>query len=180
MDQKKNNKNPALAFCGIMTAISAVLAMLINVLPFNTVFLLALMSLVVCIVTQKSGIFYAFGTVLATSLIMFIVTWQYAALAEYILIFGTFPIIKYLIENKNFAVSIERIIKTVHFAFVSVIFILITVYVFGGAQFWGEWFSKSSIMPYILIIALVILLWIYDIALTRIIYIYNRKFSGRF
>ena len=175
-----NNRNPILSFCGIMTAISAVLALMMNFLPFNTVFLLILMSVVICVVTQKTGALYAFCTALAVSLIMLLVTWQYASVTEYVLLFGTYPIVKYIIESKIKSNRSEKFVKTVYFAFVSVLFMLASAYFFGGAEFWGDWFSKSVIIPYALVAVMIALEWVYDLVLTQIIYIYNRKFGRRF
>ena len=177
---KNSNTNPKLAFSGMMTAVSAVLALMMNFLPFNTIFLLIIMSLLICVVTQKAGVVYALCTAAATSLIMLLLTWQYAAVAEYVLMFGTYPVIKYIIESKINNVKTERTVKTLYFAFASVLFMLAAVYLFGGAEFWGEWFSKSVVIPYLLIVVMVLAAWVFDIVLTQIIYVYNRMFGRRF
>lgn len=174
------NKNPRLTFCGIMTAVSAVLAVLMNFLPFNTVFLLVIMSLVICVVVQKTGTLYALCTAAATSVVMLLVTWRYATVAEYVLLFGTYPAVKFIIEDKIKDAKKEKILKTVYFCFISVLFMLAAVYLFGGVNFFGEWFSKSVLTPYVLIVVTAALAWVYDYILTWVIYVYNRRFGTKF
>ena len=57
---------------------------------------------------------------------------------------------------------------------------LAAVYLFGGAKFFGEWFSKSALTPYALIVVTAALAWVYDYILTWVIYVYNRRFGTKF
>lgn len=173
-------QNPQLAFCGMMASISVLLALMMNVLRSNTLILLLLMSLIICIVTQRVGVIYAFCTAAVTAAIMLLVTWNYAYIMEYVLLFGTYPAIKYILEDKIKSIKTERMIKLLYFFCISVLFMLAAVYLFGGTKLFGEWFSGNVLVPYVLIAAMTALAMLYDIILTRVIYIYNRRFGIKF
>lgn len=173
------NRNNKIAFCGIMAALSVLLAVMMNILQHNTLVLLLIMSLIICIVTQRAGVVFAFCTAAVTCLMMLLVTWNYVYIAEYLLLFGTYPAVKYIMETKIKNIKTERIIKLLYFFCISVLFMVAAVYLFGGAKLFGEWFSKSILTPYALIVAMTALAVLYDIVLTRVIYIYNRRFGAR-
>ena len=180
MNENYNNKNNKIAFSGIMVGITLLLAMLVRIFPFNKMFLLFAMSLIICIVTQKAGILWGLGAFASSSFLIFIFSGRYEIFVGYVLLFGSFPIVKFLIESNTKNQKLEKIIKTVFFALISFAAVYIVEKSFGGASFWGAWYSKSNMMPFVAGIVLIVMEWIYDIILTYAIFFYNKRFNGRF
>lgn len=167
-----------LTFCGIMTAFMCVLGILANVMHFNTLFFLAVTSLIMCVVTQKTGIRYAICTSLATSILLFVFTWNKIIALEYFLFFGTYPVIKYIIESKIRKDNVEKTAKAIFFAFDSAAIVFAAEFVLGGVSFWGDWYS-GGIMNVICFVAVALLEAVYDFMLSYFVYLFNKKFNGR-
>lgn len=175
-DTTTNGKN--LSFCGIMAALSCVLGVAANVMQFSTLFFLAVMSLIMCIVTQKVGIAYAICTSFVTSALLFVFTWNKIIALEYFALFGTYPIIKYAFESKIKSVNTQKFAKTVFFVIDSAIIVLLAELVLGGAAFWGDWYATGWLS--VLCFAVIALLEaVYDVVLSYVIYLFNKKFNGR-
>ncbi len=170
------NKN--LSFCGMMTAVSAVLALLINVLPFNTIFLLILMSLIVCITVQRSGVGYALCTATATALILAFVAGRPDTAIVYALVFGTYPAVKYVIETRVKSVKLGDILKIVYYVLVSAAYTALVFLVLGDIK---EGLEKiHGLVPYVLPVVCVVAMWVYDWVLTRVIWFFNKRFGRYF
>lgn len=170
------NNNKRLAFCGIMTAVSIVLILILNVVEFNTLFILILMSLIISVIMEKYGALWAGMSFVATTLIMLFVTWKYDIVMEYFFIFGSFPVIKYVIENKRMKISKERLIKLGYMFVMSVIFTVAVIKLIGGEAYLGELYNATELMPYIMVVAIVIFWSAYDYILSFVINFYHKKF----
>lgn len=167
-----------LSFCGIMAALISVLGIVANVMQFNTLFFLALMSLIMCIVTQKTGVLYAICTSLATSVLLFVFTWNKMIAVEYFVFFGTYPVIKFIIESKIKNRNAEKLVKVAFFAADSAVIVLLAELVLGGASFWGEWYNGGW-MNTICFVVVALLEVVYDVILSYVIYLFNKRFNGR-
>jgi len=98
------------AYGGILLAINIMLLLLINVIPINTLFLMGLASLPISIVIMewgpKSGVAFYIGCVV----LGFIVMANKAHWILYILTFGLYGIVKYIIEQDR-PIYMEYILK---------------------------------------------------------------------
>ncbi len=171
-----NNKK--LSFCGMMTALSAVLAMLMNVLPFNTLFLLVLMSLIICITVQSSGMVMGLCTAAATTVVMIFVTGRLDVAILYLLVFGTYPVAKYLIESKVKHFRIGDVLKVIYYFAVSSAYAAFVFFMLGDIR--NELKEIHEYLPYAIPLAGTAAMWIYDWVLTKIIWAYNKRFGKYF
>lgn len=98
------------AYGGILLAFNIILLLLINVIPINTLFIMGLASLPISIVIMewgaRSGIAFYVGTIILS----FIVMTNKSQWVLYILTFGSYGIVKYIIEQ-NRPIYIEYILK---------------------------------------------------------------------
>ena len=88
-----------IAYSGILLSLNAIILMLVNIIPTNTLFLLGLASLPIAIVIMeygpKTGIIFYIGSVLLSFMIMA----NKAQWILYIFTFGIYGLIKYIIER---------------------------------------------------------------------------------
>ena len=101
-----------IAYGGILLALNTLILLLLNVIPINTLFLMGLASLPVAIVIMewgaKSGLVFYIGTFILS----FIVMVNKAQWILYVLTFGVYGIIKYLIEQDR-PIYVEYILKLI-------------------------------------------------------------------
>lgn len=154
----RNNKYSGnMSFCGMMTAISVVLVLMMRILPFNKMVLLFGMSLVMCIITQRAGVLWATGSFAVTSFLMFFLTGRYVELLEYFILFGSYPIVKYIIENKIANFKTDKLIKSIYFIVIGCMFFYIADKYLGGEAVLGKWcnggVAKKAFFVAMLVIA---------------------------
>ena len=98
------------AYSGILLSLNIIVLILVNIIPTNTLFLLGLASLPIAIVIMeygpKAGIIFYIGSVLLS----FIIMANKAQWILYILTFGIYGLIKYIIEKDRSFVQ-EYILK---------------------------------------------------------------------
>lgn len=98
------------AYGGILLALNIILLMLVNIVPINTLFLLALASLPVSIVIMewglKSGVAFSIGSII----LGFIFMASKSQWIIYALTFGVYGIVKYFIETDR-PIYMEYILK---------------------------------------------------------------------
>lgn len=167
-----------ISLCGIMTAFVVVLGIMANVLQFNTLFFLVVMSLVMCVVTQKVGVCYALCTSIVSSVLLFVFTLDKVFVLEYLVLFGTYPVVKYAIESNIKNNKVETVVKFLYCIINSVIIVLLSEFVFGGKLFWGDWYVAGW-MSAICFVIIAILEMAYDVFLSYAVYLFNKKFNGR-
>ncbi len=167
-----------ITFCGIMSALMVVLAIAASIMQFSTLFFLVVLSLIMCVVTQRAGAMYGFVTCAVTFGLMFLFSWDKIFAVEFGLIFGSYPVVKFIVESKIKSTKTEKIIKTVYFAVISAVFVLLAELVFGGAAFWGEWYTARW-MGIACGVVLTVMMLVYDAVLSYAIYLFNKKFNGR-
>lgn len=151
-----------IAYSGILLSLNAIILMLVNIIPINTLFLLGLASLPISIVIMeygpKSGIVFYIGSALLSFMIMA----NKAQWVLYIFTFGIYGLIKYIIEKDRSFVQ-EYILKILA-ANILIIFVYLVL--------------KQFI--YIPVNILVILIFeiafiVYDFVYSRFIDYYNNK-----
>jgi hypothetical protein len=140
-----------------------ILLMLINIVPINTLFIMAIASLILSIVIMEFGIKYGVVFYIGVVLLSFLLVVNRFHWIMYISTFGAYGIVKYLAE-KNKSIVLEMILKLV-FANVAVILL----YLF---------FRSFIFIPIniILIIGFEVIFIVYDYMYSRFIREYNLKF----
>lgn len=169
--------NKKLSTCGITAAIVCVLGILAGVFQFNTLFMLIATSLVMCFLTQRVGAGYSLLTALVSSALLFLLTWDKVYAVESAILFSSYPAVKYIIESKITSRTAEYIVKILYFALISIAFVIIAEFFFGGKSFWGEWYNGVITMV-IVSVVLIVAQIVYDILLSYAIYLLNKKFNG--
>ena len=119
-----NNMSRKIAYGGILLALNCIILLLVNIIPINTLFLLGLASLPISIVIMeygpKAGIIFYIGSVLLSFMLMT----NKSQWILYILTFGVYGLIKYLIEQNRSFIQ-EYIMKLI----VANILIVITYFI---------------------------------------------------
>ena len=98
------------AYGGILLAINMILLLLINVIPINTLFIMGLASLPISIVIMEWGPKSGVAFYIASVVLGFIVMANKTHWILYILTFGLYGIVKYMIEQDR-SVYIEYLLK---------------------------------------------------------------------
>ncbi|HSQ88984.1 hypothetical protein [Romboutsia sp.] len=95
---------------GLLLSINIILLLLINVIPINTLFLMGLASLPISIVIMEWGPKSGFAFYIASVVLGFIVMANKTHWIIYILTFGIYGIVKYIIEQDRL-IYIEYLLK---------------------------------------------------------------------
>lgn len=160
-------KTKRIALNGILGALAVICLVLAAILPTNRISLYALSSFFVAVSIIESGvkagwIFYA-----ATCLLALIVVPNKLGIIPYVIFFGMYGIVKYYIEKLD-KIIIEYILKLIFFNICAGIAALTVKEIFG--------FNLTVELPWwILIIALQIVFFLYDIVYTLFINFYRGK-----
>lgn len=107
-----------IAYGGMLLSLNAILLILVNIIPMNTIFLLALASLLVSVIIMEWGPIAGVTYYIASVLLGFIVMSSKVQWIVYTFTFGIYGIVKYIIE-KDRPIFLEYIFKLV-FANISV------------------------------------------------------------
>lgn len=160
-DNMKNTKKTTL--CGMVAALSIVI-MLTSYFPYLTYAIPALAGLFMMVPLIECGAFWALGTYIASSAIIFI-TGETEAKLLYVMFLGYYPILKSLIEKikKQF---IEWVLKLVCFNIAATAFYYISSALFAVSfDDFGEW-GKYGALIFLALCNVVFV--IYDIGVSRI------------
>lgn len=113
MFMENNKTSKKLTLSGLLLALNAIILLSINYIPTNTIFLMAISSLFASIIIIESEI--KFGSIfsLASIFFAFIIFVNKAHFVTYLLTFGNYGVVKYLIEH-NFELKIQFILKAVY------------------------------------------------------------------
>ncbi|MGL4913271.1 MAG: hypothetical protein ACRC3Y_12665 [Romboutsia sp.] len=150
------------AYGGILLALNTILLLLINVIPINTLFIMGLASLPISIVIMewglKSGIAFYIGTIILS----FIVMADKSQWVLYILTFGSYGMVKYIIEQYRI-IYIEYILKLL-FANITIciVYLILKSFVYIPVHV-------------IFVLAFEVMFLVYDYVYTSFIGYYNQK-----
>ena len=108
-----------IAYGGILLSLNAILLILVNLIPINTLFLLALASLPISIIIMEWGPLSGLTFYISSTILGFIVMTSKTQWLIYIFTFGIYGLIKYIIE-KDRPIFIEYILK-LFFANISIL-----------------------------------------------------------
>ena len=99
-----------IAYGGILLSLNAILLILVNLIPVNTLFLLALASLPISIIIMEWGALTGVTFYISSVILGFIVMTSKTQWLIYIFTFGIYGLIKYIIE-KDRPIFVEYILK---------------------------------------------------------------------
>lgn len=108
-----------IAYGGILLSLNAILLILVNLIPINTLFLLALASLPISIIIMEWGPLSGLTFYISSTILGFIVMTSKTQWLIYIFTFGIYGLIKYIIE-KDRPIFLEYILK-LFFANISIL-----------------------------------------------------------
>lgn len=160
-DNMKSTKK--ITLCGMVASI-AVVIMLTSYFPYLTYAIPALAGLFMMVPLIECGVSWAFGTYIASSVIIFI-TGEIEAKLLYVLLLGYYPILKSLIEKINKQV-IEWILKLVCFNIMAIVFYYVSSALFAVSfDDLGD-FGKYGALVFLALCNIVFVL--YDIGISRV------------
>ena len=114
-----------IAYGGILLSLNAILLILINLIPINTLFLLALSSLPISIIIMEWGPLTGLTFYISSAILGFIVMTNKIQWLIYVFTFGIYGLIKYIIE-KDRPIFVEYILKLL-FANISILILYLIV-----------------------------------------------------
>jgi hypothetical protein len=163
---KSNN----IAKGGIFAALSLILLYLSSVFPTNKLFILGIASCIIPLSIMLTGVKNTLVVYAAVSLLsLFLIPSKLIAIS-YILIFGSYGIVKYFVEKLR-SIPLEIILKLLYFNISSAIIVFLYKLVIV---------KIPNINIYLLIFALQLAFVIYDYALTAFIVYANKNLLRKF
>lgn len=150
------------AYGGMLLALNTIILLLINIIPMNTLFIMGLASLPISIVIIEWGIKSGIAFYIGIILLSFIVMSDKSQWVLYILTFGSYGIVKYIIEQDR-PVYIEYILKLL-FAniIICIVYLILKSFVYIPIH-------------YIFILGFEAIFLVYDYVYTSFIIYYNKK-----
>ena len=112
-----------IAYGGVLLSLNAILLILVNLIPINTLFLLALASLPISIIIMEWGPLSGLTFYISSVILGFIVMTSKTQWLIYIFTFGVYGLIKYIIE-KDRPIFLEYMLK-LFFANISILILYI-------------------------------------------------------
>lgn len=100
------------AYGGILLSLNAILLILVNIIPVNTLFILALSSLPISIIIMEWGPLNGVTFYIASVILGFIIMTSKTQWLMYTFTFGIYGFIKYIIE-KDRPILVEYILKLI-------------------------------------------------------------------
>ncbi len=160
-------KTKRIALNGILGALTVICLVLAAILPTNRLSLYALSSFFVAVSIIESGVKAGWIFYVATCLLALIVVPNKLGIIPYVIFYGMYGIVKYYIEKLN-KIIVEYMLKLVFFNICVGIAALTVIEFFG--------FKLAVELPWwLLIIALQVIFFLYDIVYTLFINFYRGK-----
>lgn len=155
-----------IAFLGILLALNQILLIFSSIFPTNKLFFLGMASLPISIVIIEKGLKSGVLFYIASSILAVILVPNKLYIIPYILFFGIYGLLKYLIEKDRY-LALEYIIKIIIF---NILFLI------------GYFIAKNLIfikLNYIIIIGIQIIFLVYDYAYGVFINYYYKEIRKR-
>ena len=157
------------AFGGIATAFSVAVLYMASVLPTLKLALCAITSVIICICAIKYNLSGALMVYAATSAVSVLILPNKMIALAYFVVFGNYPIVKSIVEQKNISLAKERILKVILYL------IYATLLIFGINLLFSD-----IIMPYsygVMYVVVVVCAIVYDIGISVVLSEISRRFS---
>ncbi|MBR4450375.1 MAG: hypothetical protein IKS39_00890 [Clostridia bacterium] len=165
------------AIGGIVAALSLVLMISVAVVPFLTYALPAVAGAMMVFAVMEINKKWAFGIYVTVAILGIFLVPDKEVAVMYLAFFGYYPILKALIESKCRGV-IEWALKLLSFLVTMVVSYYLMIKFMGvtidETETWGRW-----AIPILLGMGTFAFI-IYDIALSKLVYIYNLKWRKHF
>ena len=159
-----------LAFSAVLTALSVALLYLAAVIPSGRIGVTAIAALLPAAAVLSCGIGWSLGVYAATGILALLLLPTKGPAVAYLLVLGHYPVMKSLIERvKN--VPLEWILKLALF------YALLCAFYFGFKALFLDLVSFQEQLVPVLFVGCGVVFVLYDIAFTRLISLYVRRFS---
>lgn len=160
-------KSRDIAYLGVLLGVNQLFIILSSIIETNTVILFAIAALIVGIIIVEFGgragvLFY-----IASCLLGFFLTFNKVEIITYIIFFGMYSLVKYLIEIKIYNIIVQYLIKFVYFN-ISLLAMYLVVRIFINLK-----------LLWWMILGAQILFFIYDYAFTQFINYYIDKIKPK-
>lgn len=176
----KNTSKIALG--AIITGLSVALMLSTAIFPFLSYAVPAITGALIIIMVMESDKKWAFLVFACVSILSVLIVPDKSAGAAYVFIFGYYPILKSVFEEK-LPVWLSVLAKLLIFNSVLLVGYYISLYFFGidteGIEWAVPYLKKWFIVPIIVVFGSVFFL-MYDTVLTRLVILYNRRWRKKF
>ncbi|MGL4730234.1 MAG: hypothetical protein ACRCW0_01445 [Clostridium sp.] len=169
-----NNTTNNITKGGIYVALSIVILYLTALIPFNTIFILGVASAIIPLSILTVGYKSTIIVYIATSLLSYFLIPSKSIWLIYVLFFGIYGLIKFLIEGLK-KLYLELVLKFIFFNTCCVSFYFLATTLFTSKEQLLELFNAKPSMIIIFILLYEVGFFIYDYALTAFISYLNAK-----
>ncbi len=162
-----------LAVSGIITALGSLILILSSVITVGTYSLPVIAGALLCVIVIDFGKPFAYSSFIATSIVSLLISSDKEAVLYYICFFGFYPILKASIEkidNKILSKALKILIFNI--CMVALYFIAINLFNIPTENF----IIFNINIPLLLLAIGNIFFLVYDIALTKVISVYIKKY----
>lgn len=170
-------KSKKVAFGGVVAALSLVLMLLTGVFPFGTYALPCMAGLLLTFIVIEFSSWWAIGVYFAVSVLSFFLAADKEAALYYILLLGIYPVLKSFFEKIKFK-WLSFVIKLLYFNVSAVCSYFISIYILAIPEDSFELFGVN--LPLVFLLAGNVVFVVYDIAVSRIAFLYLAKFRNMF
>lgn len=169
-----NNKARAISFSGVLLAFNCLVFILINIIPSNTIFLMALASLFPSIIVIELGIKYSFIYSLASIILAFFIISNKGHFFTYCFLFSIYALSKALIEKNIEKRYLQYIVKLIYASIASSL-----VYYFYSLFLDYKAINADNFTILLLVLALLFIFLLYDYFFTLFTKYYHEKIRNK-
>ena len=167
----------AVAFSGVITALSFIVLMMTGMIPFGTFLFPTVAGLFVMSVRVEHGYRYAFICYLAVSCLALLFCPDKTAMIAFILLLGYYPLFKNWLEHKILSTQIRYSVKILLFS-AACFAGFVLLFIFFPAELFAEGPLSNGILAIFFALG-IITFFIYDIAINQILAYYIIKIKNR-
>ncbi len=167
------HRSMRVAFCGVLTALCVLLMFMTGLIPVGTYALPAFSGILLIAAVIELGASWAWPVYIASSALSLLIAADKEAVMLYILFFGYYPILKALIEKKDFPKFLSYLIKFTVFNVAMVLGYFISIWVLGVPQDSFVIFGVN--LPMVFLILGNITFAVYDYAISTLVISYMKK-----
>lgn len=170
-------KSRKIAFGAVVAALSLVLMLLTGIMPFGTYAFPCFAGILLVAIVIDFGVPWALGVYAGISVLSLLLVSDKEAALYYVLILGIYPILKSLFERIKLK-WLSFTVKLVYFNLMAVAAFFISIYVLAVPV---DSFSIFGVnMPLLFLVLGNGVFVVYDICVTRLIYVYVNIWHNRF
>lgn len=163
-----------IALGGIVSALCIISMFLTGIFPILSILLPMISGVFMMIIVSEINISWAFLTYIAVSLLSIIVTFDKEAVLLFIMFFGNYPIIRFIIDRIPYKI-LKWILKFLIFNVSVLTFFYLTTYLLGITAFLEEIQSIGKYGTPIMLIIVNFMFLLYDYNLDIFCQIYTKR-----